>query len=315
MWASRFARSATRQARIQLPIPGPALFSPRPQLQLLRLSLPLQNKRFEHRSSTAPPQTETTISNPIPELHPKHLYSEASSVLEEVLRSRSKKWGWVVYRCTYDDEATWQKLKQWIIDENRERTEDSDAPTLIDHLDMVFFEDRALFENASRDNLRVHFKAWREDQFSRLGPADQEVIWGARRGESGRITIQHPEINYPRFHQFVQVDDESLQSMVEEWEEPRRLRGTGHVNFVDADWPHDMGDDDEDEYLGLDEATRQLFLECQEEALEPVDGCTGEDVGWMKVAATGLSPHWCLYSDCNEGWQGRYVRPPEILYV
>jgi hypothetical protein len=130
---------------------------------LLRLSLPLQNKRFEHRSSTAPPQTETTISNPIPELHPKHLYSEASSVLEEVLRSRSKKWGWVVYRCTYDDEATWQKLKQWIIDEHRERTEDSDAPTLIDHLDMVFFEDRALFENASRDDLRVHFKAWRED--------------------------------------------------------------------------------------------------------------------------------------------------------
>jgi hypothetical protein len=111
------------------------------------------------------------------------------------------------------------------------------------------------------------------------------------------------------------VGGESLQSMAEEFEEPRRLYGTGHVNFVDADWPHDMGDDDEDEYMGLDEATRQLLLECQKEALEPVYGCTEEDVGWMKVAATGLSPHWYLYSDRLEGWQGQYVRPPEILYV
>jgi hypothetical protein len=96
---------------------------------------------------------------------------------------------------------------------------------------MVFFEDRERFENASRDEIRVHFKAWREDELNRLGLADQVVYSDS----TPHVTMQHLEIGSSRFQQFVQVDEESLQSMREEFEDPVWLRGTGHVNFVYAD--------------------------------------------------------------------------------
>lgn len=213
----------------------------------------------------------------------------------------------MVYRCTYNDEATWQHLKQWIVDENRESTATSKAPTLIDYLDMVFFEDRARFDGALRDELRVHFKEWRADQFSRLGPADLEVVRGARRGELvPRITMVHPELMSSRFQQFIQVDEESLQSMREEFDEPVRLYGTGHVNLVYADWPHDLEDSDEDE-------SQEEYED--DEVFEPIDGCSEENVGWMKVAATGLGPPFFFLSDGIEWWQENYVRPPDVLYI
>ncbi|KAL2856079.1 hypothetical protein BJX68DRAFT_229992 [Aspergillus pseudodeflectus] len=172
---------------------------------------------------------------------------------------------------------------------------------------MVFFEDQARFDGASRDELRVHFKEWRADEFSRLAPADLEVVRGTRRGESGpRITMEHPELANSRFQQFIQVDEESLQSMREEFEEPVRLYGTGHVNFVYADWPHDLEDSDEDE-------SQEEYED--DEVFEPIDECTEEDVGWMKVAATGLGPPFFFSLDGIEGWQDTYIRPPEVLYI
>ncbi|KAL2812858.1 hypothetical protein BJX63DRAFT_432362 [Aspergillus granulosus] len=116
--------------------------------------------------------------------------------------------------------------------------------------------------------------------------------------------MEHPELGSSRFQQFLQVDEESLQSMREEFEEPVRLRGTGHVNFVFADWPYDLEDSDEDEGQQEDD-----------EVFEPIDGCTEEDVGWMKVASTGLQPFFFLYTCDIGGWQQQYIRPPEVLYI
>ncbi|KAL4861149.1 hypothetical protein BDV12DRAFT_191269 [Aspergillus spectabilis] len=200
-----------------------------------------------------------------------------------VLDSRSKKWGWVIYRCTYNDEATWQRLKQSIFNQIHERIAKSNTPELINHLDMVFFEDRALFEGASREQLRVHFKAWRDDAFSKLGPSDLRVYHG---GWRPGFVMRHPDFMMSRFQQFIQVDDESLQSMCEEFEDPVFLLGTGHVNFVFADWPHKWEWKEEEEE------------DCDDdnEVFEPIDGCTEKDVGWMKVAATGLDPSFFLYT-------------------
>jgi hypothetical protein len=98
--------------------------------------------------------------------------------------------------------------------------------------------------------------------------------------------------------------------MREEFEDPVWLHGTGHVNFVYADWPYnlynDYGEDDEEE----DEEE-----EDEEEAFEPIDGCTKEDVGWMKVATTGLRAQFFHYSGDIQGWQDQYVRPPDLLYL
>ncbi|KAL3460130.1 hypothetical protein BJX64DRAFT_263726 [Aspergillus heterothallicus] len=179
-----------------------------PRPHLLRLSLA---REIQHGLLSISSESKTGSSDQIPERDIDDIRPDGQVLLHNLLKSRCKKWGWVVYRCTYQHETTWQNFKPWIIDENREYVATSKAPTLIDHLDMVFFEDRARFDGASRDELRVHFKEWRADKFSRLGPADLEVVQGARRGDSGpRITRIHRKMGSSRFLHFVQVDEESL---------------------------------------------------------------------------------------------------------
>jgi hypothetical protein len=50
-----------------------------------------------------------------------------------------------------------------------------------------------------------------------------------------------------------------------------------------------------------------------DEGLEPIEGCTREDVGWMKVQADELMPRWYhLFSHGGESWDREQRRPPEI---
>ncbi|KAL4902737.1 hypothetical protein BDW74DRAFT_157486 [Aspergillus multicolor] len=91
--------------------------------------------------------------------------------------------------------------------------------------------------------------------------------------------------------------------MAEEFEELGRLGDTGHVNLVLADWePED----------GLEDGGEGWY---EEEVLELIDGCTQEDVGWMKVSGSGLLPCFFIYLGDPEDWHYKYVRPPEMYYI
>ncbi len=81
------------------------------------------------------------------------------------------------------------------------------------------------------------------------------------------------------------------------------LCGEGYVNFIDADWKplselaSDGGDVDAEE----------------EDVHEPIDGCTEENVGWMRIAPhmVGADFYQAMmgYPDV---WYVMYQRPPEI---
>jgi len=64
------------------------------------------------------------------------------------------KWGWVIYRCTYDDDEGWTRFKQFIIQQSRANITESDTPELADSLEWTFVEDRATLDGASKDQLR-----------------------------------------------------------------------------------------------------------------------------------------------------------------
>ena len=116
----------------------------------------------------------------------------------------------------------------------------------------------------------------------------------------------HANSGVPRYSYFVQVDEESLRSVLEAHSELYDCWYKAHVNFVDARW-EPMGD--------------RCFDECYEpdedEILEPMDGCAEENVGWFRVPVwtlVGAEFYNEVYDFPSGTWHEFYVRPPEILF-
>lgn len=103
---------------------------------------------------------------------------------------------------------------------------------------------------------------------------------------------RHPRVQQiPRYTYFIQVDEEALRSEVDA--DLQVHMGSGHVNFVKAKWKPDPEDDGG--------------------GYEPVEGHTGEDVGWFKIAPDMLGAYlWDALND--ETWHVYYKRSPGILY-
>ena len=83
------------------------------------------------------------------------------------------------------------------------------------------------------------------------------------------------------------MNDEVLQSVIADPE--LGPFGQGFVNFVDSRWqslgemtsPYGVEEDEEDEDYEYYEDE-----EDEDEVLDPIDGCTEENVGWMKLQAS-----------------------------
>jgi hypothetical protein len=94
--------------------------------------------------------------------------------------------------------------------------------------------------------------------------------------------------------------------------------GEGFVNFVDSQWkplgertnPYGV-EEDEDYEVYEDEED-----EDEDEVLDPIDGCTEENVGWMKLQASssiGAEFYLIVYGYRAGGWYVAYQRPPELV--
>lgn len=118
------------------------------------------------------------------------------------------RWGLVFYRCTYTDQPAWLKFQQIV----RKITEDFlsfSQHSLKESLEWTFVEDSNALDGASREDLRAHFRAWRDSAAQR----EQSRAKPLRiRGPKG--IILDPYFKNPRYHLFVEVDEESLQSVI-----------------------------------------------------------------------------------------------------
>jgi hypothetical protein len=131
----------------------------------------------------------------------------------------------------------------------------SDAPEVADKLEWTFVEDRAALDGASRTQLRERFKQW----------AAQAIFTEQPRAQAQ--AQEDPTFGIPRYDYFIQVDEEALQSVLAA---PKNdISGKGFVNFVDARWKP-LGD---------------RYSDNDDEKFDPIDGCTEENVGWIRIAA------------------------------
>jgi hypothetical protein len=214
-------------------------------------------------------------------------------VISECLKNeKHDKWGWVIYRTTYDDDEGWTRFKQLITQQSLANIAESDAPEIADSLEWMFVEDRATLNGATKDHLRSRFKQWASDAVKTEQPRVEDYRFAT--------------LGNPRYTYFIDVDEGAMKSVVYDALQPpeKDFDGVGYVNFVDGRWKP------------LSELTSNIGQvdEGEDEVHEAIEGCTEENVGWMKITSrmVGADFYEAMmgYSDV---WYLKYQRPPETV--
>ncbi|PYH37333.1 uncharacterized protein BO87DRAFT_404406 [Aspergillus neoniger CBS 115656] len=196
--------------------------------------------------------------------------------LERLLdKDNFKTWGFIIYRCTYQSDSDWEKLMIRFYKRVEKYLQYYNGLDLLARFTptVLEVEDRS-FESMTVASLRDKFNKWavtavKEEQEQEIDPRH---LWHLKNG---------------RYRFFIMLDQEALDSILST---PDNDIYGGFVRLVNAEWkPEELDEEELAERGGPD----------PEE--EPPEGCTEEDVGWMKVC-WGESQTPDIY----------YSRPPVI---
>ncbi|PGH29830.1 hypothetical protein GX50_07409 [[Emmonsia] crescens] len=236
--------------------------------------LPVFTARQSPASIPPPPKfmsSSTTSSHTEP--------SHAENIRDTLHDFKHDKWGWVIYRCTYGDDEAWARFQQIVNERSRKRMAEPDVPPEVaNSLEWTFVSDPATLNGASRDQLRTRFLAWAAEAEKTEQPRADGKPWAGLRLQ--------------RYAFFIQVDEESLRSVVEG--NPEELMDGSWVHLVHADEDQDFGqnakaeEDDEEE----------------------------EDEGWIMIAADMIGPDFYdAIGPMPESWYAFYSPAPGfVLY-
>jgi hypothetical protein len=168
-----------------------------------------------------------------------------------------KKWGFVIYRCTYDDDRSWECFIDILGKRVHDYLEEDNGLDLMESLEWTVHSDHATLNGANIDKVRDCFKEW--------------IASDAAKGEQAG-TIQPDS---PRYTYCIHVDNNSLDSVVNKAPQPPAwdMNGTGYINLVDSMWPYPKGA----EYP-------------EDEEIEDLEDDEDDEVGWMRVCVDGLQP-------------------------
>lgn len=102
------------------------------------------------------------------------------------------------------------------------------------------------------------------------------------------------------------MDEGALKSVLYEAQKPLEsaFEGAGYLNFVAANWKPMSQIKSELGIVGAEE----------EEVYEPIEGCTEEDVGWMRISSIHVGAgFYQVLMGWPDVWYIYYVRPPEVM--
>lgn len=209
--------------------------------------------------------------------------NNADNIERHLHQDGHKAWGFVIYRCTYESDSDWAEFMSRLRYHIHDTLTFYNGLDMLDSLELTVIDHAATLADASTSAVREHFRQW---------------VTTACQTEQGT----GPGMSQ-RYRYCIQVDYEALHACVHEAPAPPEIDTTdeGFVNVIWNNWQPvsgSMGDEDEDE--GGDEG------------LEPIEGCTQEDVGWMMVAYQDVMVDmYHLLRDTN-AWYTEYRRPPEV---
>jgi hypothetical protein len=221
-------------------------------------------------------------------------------------------WGFVVYRCTYGDDAEWEECLRRLNAATRSNMRFYDALDLLNGEDdryrfkQTIFSDAAKFDGASTQVVRCHFQTWRALAFDQEQGSNEKIEARRQRDDLGP-----PFKAGVRYKFCIQIDEAALQSIL--LCESLWSRGEAWVNLIEADWDLEaiLAQREEDRIESVESGlcdSSEDFDECIEFFPE-IEGCNEEDVGWMRVEFQGLIPDFYVNVD---PMPDEYVRPPGV---
>jgi hypothetical protein len=197
-------------------------------------------------------------------------------------------WGFVIYRSTYNSDADWAAFLGHLRSEMESVFDFYNGRDMLEKFTLTVFEDRSLFDGASTNAIRQHFLQWSATAYRTEQQPDQDSLTPIK------VTIGRS----PRYIYAIQVDSESLDSIVKELPLPYpSAMAKDWVKLIDKSW-----------YLGRsEEGSDMLYPD------EPIEGVTEPDVGWMRVKP--IAAMTSLYERLRSPniWNDSYRRPPNIV--
>jgi hypothetical protein len=209
-----------------------------------------------------------------------------ANIHEDLQLSKEDKWGWVIYRTTYKDDAGWERFKGYVNAWSRDalsKPEEQDAPpAVLSAMDWTFVSDPATLDGASRQQLRHRFRDWRDTAIQAENPRRDPV-----------------DTNWSqRYLFFVRVDEDSLNSVLE-----------GNGEFLDSGWVHLIRCDEKLDFGRLLEHKDGEL----DRDLSPVPE-HGDD-GWMMISGHMINGEFYeSLGTAIEYWDAFYESPPSVVH-
>lgn len=118
-------------------------------------------------------------------------------------RYQLKQWGFVIFRCTYSSQTKWDKFVSLIKQGARDYFErwDTEALSIYDKMTWTIIEDAEALHGASILDTSRRFRDW-------VGAVGREEMQGS--------TFTDTWYSSPRYDFFIHVDEESLESVVDD---------------------------------------------------------------------------------------------------
>lgn len=207
-----------------------------------------------------------------------------------------KTWGYVIYRTTYESDADWAEFMRRLRIRTTETMEHYNGLDVLARMSWTIFDDRELFDGADTATIRRHFRDWAETaiQTEQYDPAEPNKV--IHTGPSDSVCFS------PRYKYCVQVDAGSLKSAVHDAPLPLEHDNDrkAWVKLIEKDF--------------IPESENPIFASDPDpNVYEPIDGVTGEDVGWVKCKfGDVMTEYYMLFRDPNT-YSVCYRRPPAVV--
>lgn len=196
--------------------------------------------------------------------------------LERLLQADGfTKWGFIIYRCTYESDSDWDALVCWMNQRVRDHLHYHNGLEMLDSFAPTVVQDSS-FAGATTTMLRAHFSKWAPAAMLKENPGFEPDMFRAAEPS--------------RYRFFLMVDHASLESVLN----ARGLNPMGFVRLVAGLW--EANTDPEEE----------------EEDHEPLEGSRHKDVGWMNVLYQEVQIPAFVIVDKGFDWELYYERPPKI---
>ena len=237
-------------------------------------------------------------------------FNAADSIERQLHADGHRVWGFVVYRCAYASDSDWETCIQRIKASIRKAMGMYNGHDLLEEgrFRLTVIEDANALDGASTQVVRQHFTEWCSRALNEEQGSNEEIE--SRRQEAepwyGSLAL--------RYRFCVQVDEASLQSIVS-----AETAGEGWVKLIKGAWKARASRASEAETQQQEPETDGLvedqgdYEEYEEDEEHPaIEGCTEEDVGWMKVQYQSVIPDFYVNLRDPNAWIGDYRRPPDI---